>query len=574
MDKLRILIVLASTALAAEGGERPWPAKVAGFKAPGAGEHPRLLFRREQIGSLREKARTPTGKAIVARLRVLLGGGEQMPTSFNPHPTRNVGPKGMTTLPVGAFTIAHGSGFGLLYVLTGEKKYARLARQCLEKTFAGQPDRDERYAWKRPGTGFRLGYVLQSVALAYDFCHDAWDKDFRRRVVTEIQSQNTRSLAGNGRSQMTLEFLAAGGKYPPGSNHYGAFVGGCGIAVLAIRGDDGADDKRLDKVLATAEKSLVTVLTKGFGDHGWFAEGTHPGRVSSNTGVVGLLQSLRVAAGRDYITPRPSGQWLTLHWVMEIVPARGKANIPHRGDYGNDVLYARAPMISHSGEFSQGLGAVPADLRPAVLWVYDHFVEPGEKKVYDAIMYPHQAVYAFVNWPVGVEPVNPARLMPKAVADEIHGYYMFRNRWRDENDILVTALLGRGPRGYKRVRDTSVTVWGLGRRTRFGRLSGKTTYFKSAKDGSAVLATEGHCLAVDFSGASGSPLLLVGVGSSFAGAKATSVKAGGQTFHVMTLQKGDPPQPRPDGQKIVIGKQTVTYDGGKLVLGTMAAAAQ
>ena len=528
MDNLRILIVLAATALAAEGAERPWPAKVAGFKPPDAGEHPRLLFRREQIASLRERAQTPTGKAILARLRVLLGGGEQMPTSLNPHPTRNVGPKGMSTLPVGAFTIAH-------------------------------------------GTGFRLGYVLQSVALAYDFCHDAWDKDFRRRVVTEIQNQNTRSLAGNGGAQMTLEFLAAGGKYPPGSNHYGAFVGGCGIAVLAIRGDDGADDKRLDKVLATAEKSLVTVLTKGFGDHGWFAEGTHPGRVSSNTGVVPFLQSLMVAAGRDYVTPRPNGQWLTLHWVMEIVPARGKPNIPHRGDYGNDVLYARAPMISHSGEFSQGLGAVPADLKPAVLWVYDRFVEPGEKKVYDAIMYPHQAVYAFVNWPVGVEVVNPARLMPKAVADEIHGYYMFRNRWQDASDILVTAYLGRGPRGYKRVGDTSVIVWGLGLRTQFGRLSGKTTYFKAAPDGSAVLTTDnGHSLAVDFSGASGSPLLLVGLGSSFTGAKATSVKAGGDTFHVMTLQKGDPPQPIADGEKVRIGKQTVTCDGGRLVLGTMA----
>ena len=57
-------------------------------------------------------------------------------------------------------------------------------------------------------------------------------------------------------------------------------------------------------------------------------------------------------------------------------------------------------------------------------------------------------------------------------------------------------------------------------------------------------------------------------------AKATSVQAGGHTFHVLTLQKGQAPKPRPDGDKVVIGKQTVTCDGGKLVLGTMAAPAQ
>jgi hypothetical protein len=548
------------------------------------GEHPRLLFRKGDIATLREKARTPEGKAIIARLRTLLGEDEPTPMVYNPHPTRNVGPKGMSSLPVGAFTLSHGAGFGFLHLLTGQKSYTDLARTCLEKTFEGQPDRDERYAWKRPGTGFRLGFVLQGVGLAYDFCYDAWDESFRRRVVREIQEQKTQSLAGNGGREMTLENLARGDRYPPGSNHYGAFIGGAGLAVLAIMGDPGADDGRLGAVLETVEKSLVTLLTKGFGDHGWFAEGTHPGRVASNTGVVPLLQSLKVAAGKDYISPRPNGQWLTLRWVMEIVPRDGKASIPHRGDYGGDVVYARAPMISHSGEFSQGLGAVPPELRPAVVWCYNHFVEPGERTIYDAIMYPHHAVYAFVNWPIGEPERNPGELLPRAVEDKTHGYYMFRNGWQDEDDILVTALLNRGPRGYKGVGHRPVIVWGLGIRTSFGQLSGETTHYRAAADGSATLTAKGKsgqdALAIDFSGASGAPLLLVGVGPSFragkeirgrrgATANATSLTVGGITCHILTLQRGAAPTPRVDGDKVAIGRQTISFDGQTIILGVM-----
>lgn len=566
-------------------GDEPWFVPAKDHVALKGGEHPRLLFRKQDVPALRAKAETPVGKAIVARLRKLLGGGEAMPTVLNPNPTVNIGPKGADKLPVGAFTISHGAGFGLLHVLTGEAKYADLARRCVEKTFCGQPDRDERYAWVRPGTGFRLGTVFQGVALAYDLCYDAWDDDFRRRVVKEVLACDAAAHQHAGR-KLTLENMARANGYPPGSNHYGAYIGGTGILVLAIMGDGGADDDRLAKVLATVEKNLATLLTRGFGDHGWFAEGTHPGRVSSNTGVVPLLQSLKLAGGRDYISARPNASWLTLRWVMEIVPSGGKANIPHRGDYGGGVLYARAPMISHAGEFSQGLGAVPPPLAPAVAWCYSRFVEPGSQQVYDAIMYPHHAVYAFVNWPVDAagraKEQNPGEVMPRAVEDKIHGYYMFRSGWKDADDILVTALLGRGPRGYKRVEEQDVVVWGLGLRTTFGTLSGQTVRYVTAEDGSAILTAQAGSapagtLAVDFSGTSGAPLLLVGVGPAFragreaaaggASAKFTSLTVGGRGVVVLTMQKGAAPAAKAEGGKLVIGGQTVSFDGEKLVLG-------
>src|ERR1051325_9156017 len=64
----------------------PWPAQVANYKAPEPGEHPRLLFRKSDLPALRERAKTPEGKAILDRFRKCLNGsdGETLPTSFNP----------------------------------------------------------------------------------------------------------------------------------------------------------------------------------------------------------------------------------------------------------------------------------------------------------------------------------------------------------------------------------------------------------------------------------------------------------------------------------------------------------
>ena len=40
--------------------------------------------------------------------------------------------------------------------------------------------------------------------------------------------------------------------------------------------------------------------------------------------------------------------------------------------------------------------------------------------------------------------------------------------------------------------------------------------------------------------------------------------AGNNTFTVMTLQKGNAPEAKADGDNLVVGGQTVTYDGKTL----------
>ena len=87
-----------------------------GWEKPKPGEHPRLLFRKGHVAGLKKRAETPEGKAIIRRLRFLLDGkeGDTLLAAGQPEHT------------LGAFTIGHAAGYGLLYQLSGEKKYADL----------------------------------------------------------------------------------------------------------------------------------------------------------------------------------------------------------------------------------------------------------------------------------------------------------------------------------------------------------------------------------------------------------------------------------------------------------------
>ncbi len=81
----------------------------------------------------------------------------------------------------------------------------------------------------------------------------------------------------------------------------------------------------------------------------------------------------------------------------------------------------------------------------------------------------------------------------------------------------------------------------------------------------ALLATAGFALAQAEKGAGKAP-----AGSK---AKTFTVNAGKTTFAILVLSAdGQFPEPKADGDKVVVGGQTISYDGGKLALAKKAAA--
>jgi hypothetical protein len=616
-----------------------------GFVEPAPGEHPRLFFRKADVPELRRRAtETEEGKAIVAQLRQLLGNnGDKLPDHWNKRFPVNIGAKGNDELPVGAFTFSHPAGYGMLYQLTGEKKYADLARKCLERMFDddlyrvtadvmqaelanrwspkgerfadkelkdvvttfGQPDRDERYTWTRPGAKLRIGPMMLGVALAYDLCYAGWDDDFRQRVVSEIVNYNHLPVdydkySEGHKGRATMDWLV-NCPFPPTSNHFGAYIGGTGAALLAVRHNAGADNERVDAWLKTIEAQTIRCLTEGFGDHGFFAEGHGPSHMAANTAFVPFLQAARVSWGKDFITPRPNAQWLTLRWAMEVVPGE-KPWYPnfYPSVYGPDYV-ARGGM-SDAGEWAQGFGALASDdQRAAMLWTYLNVMETQRPlKKYDAWLYPHRAVLALVNWPIGIEPKHPGDVIGHVNADRVMGHYMFRKQWQDENDVYFSFLLNPEARhGYvKGPRGGNMAFYGNGIRVLWKHpprppQPRRETYFSGSKDGSGVLSfswgddRQISSIAVDYTERCGAAGVVVFANTWFpkerrtgenwlsmrsrhrkdksAGISFVDVEAKGIPMLVALIHEGPAPLVEVDGDALKIGAQTYRFDGEKIV---------
>jgi hypothetical protein len=561
---------------------RPWFAAVKDFKAPAPGEHPRLFFRKADLPELKRRAETPDGKKIVARLRESLNGsdGESMPTLFNP--AKLAYEKNEFRAKPGAYTISHAAGFGFLYQLTGDKKYADFARQCVEKAWAGQRDADDRYSWVAPGGELRAGPSVGWYAAAYDLCYDAWDDAFRRKVALAIQNYDGHGGGEwNKPEEITLGKMALTPKQGPGSNHFGAVVGGCGLAVLAITGDPGADNDLLGKYANMLERQVMRHLSAGWGDGGYYKEGWGASTVGTQAGFLCFLQALKTAAGHDFLNvDRPNASYVTLvpRCLMLIGPP---AVLPYRsnmgGTYGSAEFHRERAGFSHGGHFSEGFGAIADRFKPALLWTYNHVVESdAAKRDFDTpSLYPHRPMLALINWPTfqGVEEKNPAAAMPRTSVDHLYDYFVFRNEWKGQDDIVVTVLLNY-PDG---TRPRDVMVWGLGVRATFGepKRGAKVTHYAAGEDGSGTLAAGDFALAVDYSRASGADALLVSVGGSAPKTndkggdkvKVQTVAAGQATFNVMTLSAGGRhPEVKVEGDGLAIGKQTVKLADGRLVL--------
>lgn len=572
--RIRVLLTLALLFCGLAPGARaaaarPWPGDVPGHMPPAAGEHPRLLFRRADVPALRARAQTPGGRAILDRLRRTLDGadGRSGPVAFHPE----VGPVNSdgagrfhATAPLGTYTFSHAAGYGLLYQVTGDTGYAELAWQCIERALDGYRDRDRRYAFHAPYGALRAGPVLGWTAIAYDLCHDGWDESRRERLRSALAS-----YAGDPKG--SLEELTTG-SMPPFSNHFGLQVGGAALALLALRGEPGIDTERIERLLAASERSMVRNLTEGFGDRGFYAEGDGPGSMASHIIFLTALQAWRIAAGRDFVTPRPNASWTALKWIFLTLPRAGEMDFwPRRGAYPHNV-WARSDK-SGAGYFSIAFGALPPEQNAALLWFYEHSGLAARDAAggtpFDTIsVYPHLSVCAFVNWPFGLRARNPAEVLPRAIRDSKWSFFAFRNRWRDEDDIILSVQT-KDARGYHLApTDARLHVAALGKKFQWVRLPGDVTHWRPGKDGSAVLSVaDGTSVAIDFSGASGVEGLLATTGA----AEGVAVDLGGTRVTLRFLTRKPPPAVTVRHGMIEIGRQSIGLDQGHLVLATLPA---
>lgn len=571
-ESILILALLSSVSLVLgaqeSNGGGPWPADVAGFKAPEAGEHPRLFFRRSDLPALREKAQTVEGKAILARLKAALGGGEEMPQAKRPAGAPFGDKSAPMEQPDGAYSIGHAAGFGFLYQITGDKKYADLGRKCFEWAFEGVRDRDSkgRYGWKGDSGALRAGPSLGWYAVGYDLCYDGWDEDFRLKVAKAIENYNEGPNS-------SLEELVKGSRHMPASNHWGMQVGGGALAILAIMNDPGVDSARIKRLMDVSSKSMIRNMTEGFGDGGFFAEGDGTGSMSAQIVFLPALQAWKTAGGKDFMTPRANAQFMVLKWPILTVFRDGNPHFwPQRGGYPHNIWERSG--LSGSGYFAYGFGILRDEYKPGMLWYYNRFLKDRDVKAGalgdTCSVYPQLSVLSFINWPVGLQEEEPEKKWPRAFRDSKWNFYAWRNRWRDADDTVI-SILTRASKGFMGANgETTLSIVSCGKDLTWGTINkGFTDTFSPSPDGSTVLNTgDGSGLAIDFSGASGADVMLVQSGPAAKGSG--SLDAGGTAFRFLFLTKGAQPVPQVKGSTVVIGEQTVSVENNRIVLGKMA----
>jgi len=582
-----VLAVSLTAGVAAGQTKSDWPAPVKDFVPLKAGEHPRLFFRPADLPTLRDRAKTPEGKMIIERTKFLLDGADHVRDQ-------------------GKFTLWDGAAFGFLFQVTGEQKYADLARQSVDAAWSGRRDKDGRYGVNPPDEPLRAGPSISAMAMAYDLAYTGWPADYRKEQAQKIMtwSQQVRKKGG----KVSLEQLSLRPVNPnPISNHFGLQVGGAGITILALKGDPeltAEQQKLLEQYQAGVDKNLVKTFTYDHGQTGYFGEHAGPGTINTTWTITPLLAAERIAHGRDWLSnpAQRAPEWLTLRFVMQTLPTPKGPMYTNptagRGGYGGDEMQQDGGH--HATYFCQGFGAVRPQYRPALQWVYEKFVEPLEQKQYaaqipsgqksfDAFGVPHRPMFSFVFWPIGQKAENPEKTMPKAVGDPHFGQYIFRNRWQDENDTIVAILFGA--RTDDKLR--RMMVWSNGQQMTFGNVTPVTTgsgkvgkanvdNFVPLTDGSGSVSAGGSTIGVDYSGTSGAQVVVVMTGPAATGtlggsadktkSKVHTIESGGVKYSILTVDpSGKHPAPADNAGTVALGGQTIKLDGNKIVFGKSAA---
>ncbi|MFP4053172.1 MAG: hypothetical protein ACLFV7_04835, partial [Phycisphaerae bacterium] len=182
------------------------------------GEHPRILFRKDDLDALKAKAETPFGRLAVEKMK-------KKPTA---------------------------AGLAMLYQLTGEKSYAEKSRAEVLKHLQ---DMDNGSKMIRSRI---WGWRMEQMALAYDMCYDAWGEDFKRKVQNHLIYTADRLFHQHGLFHAEIGWHLA-------STYPGQILYGTGIAGLALWGEKGPRPQKPQASFTTTRDDLDIAPDEEYG---------------------------------------------------------------------------------------------------------------------------------------------------------------------------------------------------------------------------------------------------------------------------------------------------------------------
>ena len=420
-----------------------------GFAMPISDERPRLLLRKGELPALRDKARTPLGRAICERLAA----SDDL--------------------------IAK----GLMYQITGEARYAAAAVPTRRQMLPPSPG---------PHVAGRLtAFCLWRVAITYDLCCRAWDPQDRQTVREYLARWGQVGLA-------EPDNLGRGLNQSPG--YYGnvANAGG-GMAALALWGEPGPAPPEprqggLVYLLKARTAGLDPDAAYERARDEWIADYA---RWKQRGGA--NMEYLRLADfGRQrnvVMNLLSMGEW---SFSLSHGYAGGTYYVPHDFAIAYQNVFGRGvtgrPVVSHflprylvttawhdapdpagglryhpvaqgfAGDGTMGptfvaraMRLAPREWLPALVWFMlrtwgvtaeEARTEAGARKIvgHPSMRDPTALVPTLLYYPLDVEPVNPREVMPRVWESYGGELVCFRNDWVGRDSIVAQVHAHAGMR--------------------------------------------------------------------------------------------------------------------------------
>jgi hypothetical protein len=293
-----------------------------------------------------------------------------------------------------------------------KKHYAKEAYNAI-KSFYEHPEQ-QRFPHK--DYGLSRAMMQLGLALPYNWCKEYWEDEETIYVEERI----------NEALDAWLTYEHANFRYERASNWVAVCRGG-ELVLLLASGQKEARKERYDFLIEQLSKHMQN----GYGDHGASQEGMG----YLEYGGTFLLKAIFAAASLGDSTLYHQTQnhaWWKLTMYAESFQ-----------DHKRKFLMTG---VAGSGGIDEGwssllFNAVPTDKLPYYLWFYDRHMgrlAPGsDQEKFDSQR--AGTIWSILYYPIQVSAKDPTGIFPAGIHDD-HGYFFFRNRWKDENDILFSVM--------------------------------------------------------------------------------------------------------------------------------------
>ena len=365
----------------------------------------------------------------------------------------------------------------LMYLLTDNVNYAQVAYKACELIYTS-PDPDNRL----PDGGYNNGsnYDLSRAtvgfgfAVAYDWAYNGLtqaQRDFlRSKIVSALNDWPNVSVPNNTAPRI--------------SNHVAVARSGELLLMLAVN----EEASRADRYIL-----LRNHLKEHMGNYsnsmGGFQEGSGYADYAGCFMVPAVLALRSIGDTSLDSTFNQKAFWKLPMYAYSFVqnPATRQYIVLQSGVDG----YA---PLNQEGWLSSMFGIVPAADLPAYRWFYDRLM--GISSPYaaaDKFDYRRgSTTWAIIYYPQSGSSSNPVNTMPLAIGDPTRGFYYFRNRWQDENDIMISSMADHngGSKAWDSAEAFQINLWAYNQKWFGGPGTNSTHAFMSGLfvDGLAYVA--------------------------------------------------------------------------------------